>query len=696
MTATIVNAAPMTVMQGAQDKSTRQLVAEAEALPQHLPKVFIYAEKGPTDPQLVVGASRSQLFGENSFDLRMPWATHATVLSNAINSKANAQMIQRLQPVDAAPPASIRLALDVLPCQIPVYLRNADGSYVLDADGLPKPNGSTTVAGFKCKWVLKQVVTGEDGTNDFGSATDVAGDLVDDSTETQSTCYPIADLTVPSFGAYGNNNGLRLWAPTLKSSIPLDDRLLSQEKVYPFRMACVRRATASSTPKVVETLAAEQFVNVVLKPNTIDRNVDKVVYAGDVFIDAYSNTTDLAFPPVYGPFGAMKLYDENIESLLLQFFEAEIPFIDSHSDFTGADGEEFMFNMISGMSSNAVPYSSFQLVTGTGNSIRLSETATMYAQGGSDGTMSEALFADLVIDAMEGYGDENSRLQDSAKYPESIIYDSGFPLATKYALAKFISVRKDTAVVLSTHDVNGPDLTSSEESALAIALRTRLQLYPESEFFGTGVVRGMIVGRSGKLSGSQYRKKLPLTIEIATKAAEYMGAGNGQWKSGFAFDSAPNNVVSLFTDVNVTFTPAVVRNKDWANGLNWVDQFDRRSLYFPALKTVYDNDTSVLTSFFTMMAIVELEKVGERARRQFSGVTSLTNAQLIERVNEFVVENTQGRFDGRFIIKPDTHFTAADIARGYSWTLAIQVYAPNMKTVMTLSIESYRIEDLQA
>ena len=185
-------------------------------------------------------------------------------------------------------------------------------------------------------------------------------------------------------------------------------------------------------------------------------------------------------------------------------------------------------------------------------------------------------------------------------------------------------------------------------------------------------------------------------MEIATKAAMYMGAGNGKWKSGFSFDQAPANNVSMFINVNVTFTPATVRNKDWSNGLNWVESYGRRSLYFPALKTVYDNDTSVLNSFFTMMACVELEKVGERARRRFSGVSSLTNAQLIERVNAFVDENTTGRFDGRFVIVSDAYFTAADIARGYSWTLPIKIYAPNMKTVMSLSIESYRIDDLAA
>jgi hypothetical protein len=158
---------------------------------------------------------------------------------------------------------------------------------------------------------------------------------------------------------------------------------------------------------------------------------------------------------------------------------------------------------------------------------------------------------------------------------------------------------------------------------------------------------------------------------------------------------APASEVTMFRNVNVTFTPATVRNKDWANGLNWVESYGRRSLYFPAIKTVYDNDTSVLNSFFTMMACVELQKIGERARRRFSGVSSLTNAQFIERINEYVVKAAEGKFDGRFVIRPKAYFTQADRARGFSYTLPIEIYAPGMLTVGTLSIEAYRMSDLE-
>jgi hypothetical protein len=219
-------------------------------------------------------------------------------------------------------------------------------------------------------------------------------------------------------------------------------------------------------------------------------------------------------------------------------------------------------------------------------------------------------------------------------------------------------------------------------------------MYPESDYFGTPVMRGMIIGRSGKLRNSQFTKYLPLTAEIAIKSAKYMGAGHGRWKNGFHFDGAPGSVVDYMYDINITWVPASVRNRNWDVGLNWVQSYDRRSFFFPALKTVYDNDTSVLNSYFTAMAICQLNKVAHAAWREFSGVAYLTNAQLEKRVNDFVAGRVKDRFDSRYVIEPAAFHTDMDVLRGFSWTLPIKIYAPNMKTVMTTYVQAYRIEDL--
>lgn len=692
----IVNAAPMAIMLGTEDLSTRQITAVAEELPQHLPKVYIFAKKGPTTPQLVVGDSRTLMYGEESFDLRSPYATHTTVLSNQVNSKGNSQMIERLKPTDANPPASIRLSLDVLETMVPEYQRNNDGSYATDTNG-DKIQTGTSIAGFKVKWVVEQVMI-EDGESDFGKANQKAGNQVNAQTNTQSSRFPILDLEAPYFGSDGNNHGIRFWAPTTEDSASIDPTILDdvQTKVYPLRMSCVYRATPTSTPKFTPTQYAEKYVDVCLKPGIINKRVDKQMFIEDVFIQAYQDLENEVNPPMYGPFGKIHLYQDHVDALLEQFYNAEKPYIDSFSDFKNVEGEEYRFNFISGMTSGAVPYHSFIINYSDNDSVRLSENSTIYAQGGSDGTMNLAMLNQLVKEAVVEYANPLSYLQDTARYPESCIWDSGFALETKYALLSMIAIRKDTAVILSTFDAGGPSLTASEDSSLAIALRTRAQMYPESDYYGTPVMRAMIMGRDGKMLNSQYTGRLPLTIEVATKTAEYMGAGNGMWKSGYNFDHGEPAKVTMFRDISATFTPASVRNKDWDAGLNWVQSFGRRSNFFPALKTVYDNDTSVLNSFFTMMACVELQKVGERAWRQFSGVSSLTNDQLKERVEDFVNENVNGRFDGRFVIIPEVYFTDADLQRGYSWALRIKLYAPNMKTVMTMSVQANRLDDLAA
>lgn len=690
---TILNAAPMTLLLGVQDLSTAQVTPVPEVLPTHFPKIYFYAQKGPLTPQNTVGDSLTQMYGVNSFDLQQKWANHATVLVNAVNAQGNSMMTQRVVPADAPPPATLRLNLDVLSTTVQDYQRNSDGSIRLDINGDPVPvSGSGgMIAGYIAKWVITQAVDNSSAPN-FGEATILPGDQTANSVQSQR--YPILDFAVPDAGYYGNNNGISLWAPTIQSNPPIDTRLLTNQQVYPFRIIAQSRINLQTTPQPVTTLNGDPFIDVVFQQNVIDLTDTAQISIGDVFIPAYQQTNIPGTPPVFGPFGSMFVYQNNINTLVAEFYAAEVPVIDSFSDFNNSAGEEFLFNFVSGVNSNNVPYHSFIINNSDANAARLSPTSVLYAAGGGDGTMNDTLFASLVSEQVVGYADPNSYLQDTALYPESIIYDSGFPLQTKKDLVSFIAVRKDTYVVLSCYDTTGPILDASQESSLAISLKTYLQQYPESTFYGTATYRGMIIGRSGTLVSSQYKKPLPLTIEFASKQATYMGASNGVWASAQSYEGAPGSLVQLFTNINVGFTPSTVRNQDWANGLTWVENYDRVSQYFPAFHTVYDNDTSVLTSAVTAQIMVDLQKIGIRVQRQYSGRSNLTDAQLIKAINDAVNNSVLGKYDNRVTVIPETIITAQDAQRNYSWTLIIKCYAPGLKTVETLTVQSNRIEDL--
>ncbi len=687
----IVNAAPMVSDLGTQDLSTVKIPALPESLPQHLPKFYLYTQKGPTEPQLVVGASRINTYGVASFDQLGPYANHATALANLIDSKDNACMIKRIIPADAGPAANFLMSLDILPTTVPVYERNLDGSYVLSSNGSLVPTGQT-VSGYNVKWVVSNQTTIAGLLSEFGNAAIVPGDQVNTTTNVQSQRYPIFEFQAGSQGSYGNLCGIRMWAP-LANSPQFPSTMFDTLRAYPFNFSMVEAPSLNVSPSTVPTILNDQSVMTTLLPNSIDPTTGNQLYVGNVLIQSYQNLNDPTYPSVYGNFSMLAVYQNNINAVLEMFYTAELPNINSFSDITANPADMYMMNIASFVSSYGAPYTAIVPVISS-NSVTMSQYTNVMAGGASDGTMNDTLFAQLVAEDVVGYLDPNSSLQDIAMNPESIMYDTGFPLATKQAMCSFVGLRHDTFLVLSTYDVLGPQLTQSQEMSIAIALRTRLQMYPESTYFGTGVMRGMVLGYSGTLLNSQYTTPVPLTFEIGVKSAIYMGASNGAWKTGYNFSRAPGSILQYVVNPSISWLPGTVRNKAWSVGLNWVQTFNRKSVFFPALKTVYDDDTSVLNSYFTAMAICTLNKLAHAAWRQFSGADDLTNAQLADKVNSFISAQTQGIFDGKYIIQPAAFFTDMDVARGYSWTLPIKIYADNMKTVMTTYTKAYRMNTL--
>jgi len=697
MSSTFINAAPMVQNLGTKDSSTVTPAYEAEVRPQHFPFVYAFTKKGPVTPTPVVGNSRDLVFGSDSFDLRQIWATHQTVLSNTLSAAANIHFIKRLQPTDAGT-ASVRIYADVLKTTVKDYVRNSDGSIKKDTNGDSVESSVSPIAGYTVKFVGVPIPTDSEGATTYGTGTIVPGDQTDTATGTQSQRYPLHDAVISSFGDWGNNSALRIFAPTLSSATPVDARLITNYKVYPFRLAVTSRTDSLSTPSVVPNINAEPYIDYALKPGFINPYLDSEYYIGKRFPSSYQSVdSSTATAPVYGDFGQFYTYDANIATLLAMFTAAELPYIDDFSDLVASDtNQSYRFNLYGGVNSSGSPYHTYQVNITADNEFKFSESMNLYASGGADGTMSNAIFASLVDADVVNWADPANEYQTEAIYPVSDLYDTGFPIATKYNLIDFIAERKDTFLTLACHDADGHVLTLSEEESIASSLLARVRNYPESDYFGTPAMRCMIMGRSGTLIDGTWPYELPLTIEIASKRAGYMGASSGTWTNGSIYDADPGNKVNLFKDINVPNAPGTTKNTQWADALNWVEPSDRRTYYIPAMRTVYDNDTSILMSELIVHAICEVNKVGQMAHRKFSGSVKLTNDQLIERVNQFVTDNTEGRFDDVIIVVPDCYFTAADVANGFSWTLRIKVYGPNMKTIETLYVEAFRTDDYDA
>lgn len=714
---TITNAAPKSNLLGIKDESRGAPVIEPEALPTHLPHVFIFAERGPTEPQLVVGDSLTRMYGARSLDYRSPYANHQTVLLNTVNGNGNACLVQRVIPEDAAPPAGMALYLDLLETQIPVYERNTDGSIARDENGDPiqQEDGGgepITVSGYKGKWVVGplqklnsdgEVITGGMSgseavpvANAIGQQSTQTGDQTDEDTSVESTRYPIMELEASHIGAYGDRLGVRLSAPTVKSSVPIKDTVVLDQLSYLFRLQFVERPVNTSTPRTIETNFGDQYVDFSFKEGTIDKSVDKELYADRVILPSYEDLDTPGTPPKFGPFGKTHIYQSYVDEVLDRLYQAEQPENDELPTSEEEDAR-YVMNLLTGVDMYGNEYHTYQVAGPSEGGLLLNTQAAHYASGGADGTLSFGNFDSLVGNLCENYGDGEFNLLDTAMYPQSVIYDTGFTIDTKKKLLTPIGRRKDICVVLSTQDVSQRQNTQAEESSTAIALRAAARVYPESEIYGTSVCRAIVMGQSGYLLNSQYKGLMPLTIDLAQKFSSYMGAGEGIWQTTEKFDEPGNNQVTMFrvSSVNGAYKPANARSRDWDNGLVWVQNYDRSSLFYPGIQTVYDDDTSILNSAANMFVAVELEKVADRVWRDLTGISYLTTEQFIERSDELIEQRTTGRFDDRVVIVPETFLTEDDSERGFSWSCRINMYGNNMRTVGTFTIVARRRDDLE-
>lgn len=690
--ADIINAAPMVIDQGTQDRSTFPVPVSSLVTPQHLPKFYIFSETGPVGNYFVdfSSATLTNLYGDDTFNPEKKYYTHQTAFLQAAASAGNNCVVQRLVSPNAKDTSNVVLYLDVLPTLVPLYQKNSDGSLKLDTNGLPMPakdalDVAITVAGYKVCWVSDFTVATL-GQYQIGTLTQRPG--IQNDGAMQSVQYPIFEISGDYPGEYGNKLAIRMYPALQTDQYPFATGLLNDAKVFPYYFQMLRSSgSVSGKTNVLVNGYGSQFSRFTVKRGAVDPASGLPIDFTKIVEDQYQKTT---FDGSIGV-GGVSTYFSNIDTVLGLLYNAEKAVPDTYRDscINTTEDNRYALNFLSFTSSNGSPYQAIKQVDSTGT-IRLTRNTNVFLKGSLDGTISLQALDAFVADDMESYDSPTSEYNDVVMHPASFVYDSGFTMATKRMMAKFISRRKDTFVVLGTWAHDNPATFLADQTSIGVSLKTMLELYPESDTFGTPVMRGMIMAGSGRVVNSPYKGRVPLTYEVINKAARYMGSGTGAWKSGFCFDRSPLSIINYMNDIDITWVPSVTRNAMWAVGLNFALNYKVRTQFFPALQTVYENDTSVLNSFFTAVAISYLNKIAHSAWREFTGSISLTNAQLEEQVNTYVSGLVKDKFDGKFVIVPECKVTEEDAIRGYSWTLNIKIFSNNMKTVMQTNVTALR------
>lgn len=587
-----------------------------------------------------------------------------------------------------------------------------------------------------------------------GETTGTGGEVLGKLDETvsadtpESTLYPIMDVLVSSAGSFGNRKGIRVMLPTTKGANPLDYGTFIEGKAYLPRLGLVTQDPKENNRYVnIGTTNGDLFIDVSFKEGVRTSRGKVPLYIGDRLVEEYQiNNENQPFIP--GPYGKVHVYHEDLTAALEVLINGTAkgdPLagkIKGEKDFNSLGPNSYtrfplttdvahMLNFLGGYDENGIPYHAFEVKKSVNfGGVAIGHETYIFPTGGDDGLpltvtgeidelAKYELFDKAVRDEAETFGSGPVKWLNTAKYPINAVWDTGFSMETKKVLLTPIGLRKDIAVVLATHSVGDyatttevdpatgtvkvvkkfqwmGDNTMDIETSLAGQLRDYARLYPESEVYGTPVCRAIIVGQAGRLINSSYTRRLPLTIEYANKVSRFMGAADGFWNPTRAYDQKGQNIIELMRDVNLSWREENVANQQWANGLVYAEDYDMRRMFFPAIRTVYNNETSVLNSSITMWAITTVEREAHNSWRDLVGNGKFSPAKFLQESDRILSDRLAKRFDDRFIIEVETYYTESDRLRGYSWSCNIHIYAPNMKTVGQYTVVAHRIEDYQA
>lgn len=685
------NASPAAILEGIQDVSGRRVDPEPEQLPIFLPHVFLYAPSGDENALHLNAADAKRIFGDDALNYRSPYANHSTAFINEVLLKSGQSAVyQRIIPTGAKRP-NLRFGAEVVESVVEIYERNPDGSQKLDRAGKPNETGETR-PGVIVKWSVQPIGPGtEDNPDGIGLGVTKEGTLTGSAGE-KSTFYPFFDLDHAHFGKDGDNVGVRLMAPTLRSSSPADESLMTRLGAFMYRLQMLKRPNARSTPVITQDLNSAPFVDFTLRPNSYDDRTNREYHADDVVIPSYRSVDPTSgFAPIYGPLREFHVYQANVDAVLAKIYSKEHALQPTWPDVPES---KYLVNVLTGRDVYNNPLHSLVVQGTLEGGVVFSETSVQYLQGGADGVMSDEAFNVSVKEQFDNFGGLANQYLDIARFPQSVYVDTGFNIDTKKSMLKVLGARKDVWVCLSTQDVSLKQNDQATESSMAIALRTAAEQFPEAELYGTSVVRAAIVGQSGYLINSAWKKLVPGTFEIAYALSQYCGSGDGVMKGRFAADITPNNKVKLLKGLQTTWKSDPNRIKDWDNGMIWAQSYDTRSDFYAGMQTVYRDDTSILNALINMIICVEVQKVNFRVWRDFTGRSDLTPAQRADRINRRVRELVKDRFDERVVIVPDTYETKYDEQRGYSETCKIHVYGNNMKTVTSFTVVAHRRSEL--
>lgn len=713
------------------ESATNPLVEDL--LPLHRPNFFGLAEKGEFNkPFYGSYAELIKKFGAITFDERSKYFMHSNLFAKEC-AKYNKIFFTRINPVKVvdgvADPTTEEIGQMILFCIIepqalPKFARvnsvrtvDEDGNWVI-VTGDPDP----TFPGFIVKWAWVPV----GATSEFDYKTCQIQTIVDGLDTI--TAYPILGFKMKSAGQYAKNVGIKMF---LDSAPDFDLMDAIDSMAYSFGM--VEIPSSASTPVGINSRYLEKIVTIALKENVVDPRVNKLMSFDDILLNDYKED-DI-------PFEYHAYYDnvETIQNAVYAAIENDNPDFTDHLSLLN---KAYMIDILEGkivvdndtihyndylLVESSLPYvpvgapiiakfdnleqdsvftwidtDYFEFVDGTGfawidatgnKSFVTHEALINYFVNGSDGSVYD-IKADIVPAFEEGVkawlgGSVFPEIQDQAKYPITHFYDSGYSMPAKLAHMPFAAIRDDVKFVMSTQDASMNPNTKAQDIAAGSSIRAAALLQPESFIHGTQACRFTIFYNCGKLTNNLlWNKFVPATIDAMIKKAYWHGATyiKGEPKG------LPLSAVTILKDINWFPVTDDLKQSSWDNGCNYMQYYSMTEVFYPDTRTVYGNDTSLLSGDIFVDYLIYLKHIVRTEWAVYAGVTySIT--KLIGNIRRTLGEKIYKALQNYIRVEVNPYQTDIDKEIGYQLSIEIAVYDTPANRVWKVVIPVRREEE---
>lgn len=580
------------------DNSIFDAAIASETLPIHRPLYFMRTRKGPVGVPVWCNtkAEAVTIFGGDTFDpLNKTYFSDAALFLNE-TFKYNGAFIVRAAESDSEGTSAEQLI--------------SSTRVVYATYNIPE-SGSATVT---------------ISTEELADAADfktLAGD-------TQTKKYPLVAFRASSPGKWGDLVGFRFFYDNDKNKVAAVTSL----QCLRYGFTPVQKTSAGDIATVIADKFGQSSNQVMMKPDQIDP--DTGVYT------SFQQVVEGAFATGKLPV-EIYVYHESFKTIGgLMISEGKVTDAElglTSGTIAGWDADQkteagHLVNILTGVARTDAAYAGITVT----NTV-LSDTKSVMLSGGQDGLITNdniEHYITTVCSTNDGEipaltdGAQTLNLQDSARYPFTHVFDTGYTVATKKALMDVLDWREDVKAIISTQamyeTVNGSLSakvtmnTQKEDRDIGFDASGNLRDYAltkrESILMGTEACRVTLVSQAGRLLTGA-KPWVPLTLWHASKKAQYQSKQYMDREP----KGLPYSAVEMFSELNWTPSSEDTKADNWDGALNYVQYYSRNGLHYASIRSVYKYDTSVLVDDIFTDAIVYSKHAIRQLWAKYAGVT---------------------------------------------------------------------------